>query len=315
MIKKQLLYHLCFLLLCSSCNTYTTFYSKTHIEIDSEKFSKIHRLDLSNQKLKELPNSITKLKDLRMINLSNNKNLDIDSSLRLLSVHKNLEVLILDSLGIKTIPESIKLFPKLKQISLINNPGIDLSQILQQISELPIEFLNLKNNQLTKIPENITAINTLRDLNLSYNEIDDAESYSYLGKLPDLYSLWIDHNNLKKLPNTISKLNQIRFFYIDHNDLKTLPDQLKEMKNVWVIHAGFNKFKELPSVFSSMKSLLMVHINNNEIVSIPTTYETEKYPLAGLILDNNPLSQEEITKAKETFKGFFLLSFKQKNYK
>ncbi|AXT55361.1 leucine-rich repeat domain-containing protein [Aquimarina sp. AD1] len=315
MIKKQFLFHLCLLLLCSSCNTYTTFYSKTHVEINLEKFSKIHRLDLSNQKLKELPNSITKLKDLRMINLSNNKGLDIDNSLRVLSVHKNLEVLILDSLDIKTIPESIKLFPKLKQISLINNPGFDLSQILQQISELPIEFLNLKNNQLTKIPKNITALNTLRDLNLSYNEIHDEASYSHLGKLPDLYSLWIDHNNLKELPNTISKLNQIRFFYIDHNDLETLPDQLKEMKSVWVIHAGFNKFKELPSVFSSMKSLLMVHINNNEIVSIPITYETEKYPLAGLILDNNPLSQEEIVKAKETFKGFFLLSFQQKNYK
>ncbi|WP_139195569.1 leucine-rich repeat domain-containing protein [Aquimarina amphilecti] len=250
-----------------------------------------------------------------MVNLSNNPNLNIDKSLNQLATHKNLEVLILDSLGIKTIPESIKLFPNLKQISLVNNPGLNLQQILTEISELPIEFLNLKNNQLTKIPENITALNTLRDLNLSYNKIHDEASYSYLGQLPKLYSLWIDHNKLEQLPNTIGQLNQIRFFYVDHNYLKGLSDQLLEMKNVWVIHAGYNKFKEFPSVFSSMKSLLMVHINNNEIVSIPEVYETEKYSLAGLILDNNPLSYEEIIKAKKTFKGFFLLSFEQKSYK
>ncbi|WP_298539622.1 hypothetical protein [uncultured Aquimarina sp.] len=314
MIKRWLVYCMCLLLLCSSCNTYTTFYSKTHVEINSEKFSKIHRLDLSNQNLNELPKSITKLKDLRMINLSNNMNLDIDSSLRKLAIHQNLEVLILDSLDIKTIPESIKLFPNLKQISLINNPGFNLSQILQQISELPIEFLNLKNNKLTKLPENIKALKNLRDLNLSYNTIKDEESYSYLGELPKLYSLWIDHNKLKELPNSTGELSQIRFLYIDHNELKELPDQFTEMRKVWVIHAGYNLFSELPPEFTKMKALLMVHINNNQIQHIPKVYETDKYALAGLILDNNPLPETEIQRAKKIFNGFFLLSFKQELY-
>ncbi|WP_299221991.1 leucine-rich repeat domain-containing protein [uncultured Aquimarina sp.] len=313
MIKKQLFY-LCISLLVSSCSTYTTFYSTTHQEINIEKISKISRLDLSNQDLEELPISIESVKDLKMINLSNNIKLNIDSTFRKLAVHKNLEVLILDSLDIKEVPASIKLFPNLKQISLVHNPNLNLQQVITQISGLPIEFLNLKNNKLASLPENITKLQDLRDLNLSYNTMNDPLSYTYLGKLPKLYSLWIDHNELQKLPNTIGELSQIRFLYIDHNELKELPYQLTNMKKLWVVHAGYNQFKELPAVFTTLKSLLMVHINNNQIQHIPKVYETEKYPLAGLLLDNNPLLDIEIKKAKKIFSGFFLLSFEQKVY-
>ncbi|WP_299253391.1 hypothetical protein [uncultured Aquimarina sp.] len=314
MIKRHLLY-ISISLLSFSCSTYTTFYSKTHQEINPAKSSKIYRLDLSNQDLEELPVSIENIKDLKMINLSNNTKLNIDNTLKKLAVHKNLEVLILDNLDIKKVPASIKLFPNLKQVSFVNNPNLNLQQAITQISELPIEFLNLKNNKLTSLPKNITKLQDLKDLNVSYNSINDPNTYIHLGKLPKLYSLWIDHNHLKILPKTIGELDQIRFLYVDHNELKDLPDQLVNMKKVWVIHAGYNKFTELPEVFTTMKALLMIHVNNNQIQVIPKAYETEKYPLAGLLLDNNPLPEAEKQKAKKIFSGFFLLSFGQKGYK
>ncbi|MHA7057271.1 leucine-rich repeat domain-containing protein [Aquimarina sp. M1] len=315
MTKGKIIYLFCIFLLLGSCSTYTTFYGKTYSEITAENKNKAYRLDLSYQGLKTLPDAVDSIQDLRMINLSNNTALNLDQTLKKLAIHKNLKILILDSLDIKEIPTSIKLFPNLKQISLVDNPNLDLKQVIDQISELPVEFLNLKNTKLTKLPENISKLTHLRDLNLSYNSINDLTSYVYLGKLPELYSLWLDHNELQTFPKTIGRLRQVRFLYIDHNHLKELPEQLKEMRKVWVIHAGYNQFEELPPIFSKMKSLLMVHINNNQIRSIPEAYETEKYPLAGLLLDNNSLSDKEIKKAKKTFNGFFLLSFEQKAYK
>ena len=314
MSKLIYIYIMCFLLFISSCGTYTTYYGETYTHINIDAISKIHRLDLSHQNLKTLPSAIYDIKHLRMVNLSNNRLLDLEQSLEQLSIHKEIEVLILDSLQIKKIPTTIQLFPKLKQISLINNPDIDIADLVSQISELPITFLNLKRNNITKLPQNISTLSSLRDLNLSYNQLHDAPSYSYLGKLPKLYSLWIDHNKLTELPETIGSLDQVRFLYIDNNKLSTLPNELSTMRKVWVIHAGYNEFAELPEVFASMRVLLMVHINNNQIQFIPEIYETEKYPLAGLLLDNNPLSVSEIKKAKKVFKGFFLLSFEQKEY-
>ncbi|MGY3794791.1 leucine-rich repeat domain-containing protein [Aquimarina sp. 433] len=301
--------------LCTGCSTYTTFYSKTHKEVVGENISKIHRLDLSNQNLTQLPANIEHIKDLRMINLSNNPDLDLSNTFERLSIHTNLEVLILDSLDINIIPESISQFKNLKQISLAHNTGLLLEVTLSRLSELPIEFLNLANNNLTVLPENIINITTLKDLNLSYNNMKDPKTYNLLGQLPKLYSLWIDHNELETLPATIGNLKQIRFLYIDHNNLAYMPDSMIDMKKLWVIHAGYNKFKKLPTVFAKMKVLLMVHINNNEITTIPKIYETEKYPLAGLLLDNNAFSKEEVERAKQIFNGFFLLSFEQKVYK
>lgn len=301
--------------LSTSCSTYTTFYSKTNKQVAGENISKIHRLDLSNQNLTELPANIEQIKDLRMINLSNNPKLNLNNTFKRLSAHSNLEVLILDSLGIRTIPESISQFHKLKQISLAYNTDLFLESTFSKLSELPIEFLNLTNNELTELPENIINLTTLKDLNLSYNNIKGPKTYELLGQLPKLYSLWIDHNELKTLPTTIGNLDQIRFLYIDHNNLADIPDSMNDMKKLWVIHAGYNKFRELPTVFAKMKVLLMVHINNNKIRTIPKIYETEKYPLAGLLLDNNEFSKEEVERAKQIFNGFFLLSFEQKVYK
>ncbi|MBW1298387.1 leucine-rich repeat domain-containing protein [Aquimarina litoralis] len=314
MTNKTISFYLCTLWLFASCNTYTTFYSRTYDKIPEKNVPTIHRLDLRNQNLTELPKTIDQIKDLRMIDLSSNPQLDLELALEKLSIHNSLEVLILDSLDIKTIPKSIKKFSNLKQISLVHNPNLRLDQVISQLSELPIEFLNLKDNQLTKLPENITSLKHLKDLNLSYNSITDSNTYIFLGRLPKLYSLWIDHNELKTIPKTIGKLAQIRFLYLDHNSLRELPDELIDMKKLWVVHVGYNKFTELPSVFARMKVLLMVHINNNDITEIPKIYETEKYALAGLLLDNNPLSNKEIERAKRIFKGFFLLSFEQKLY-
>ncbi|KAA1246972.1 leucine-rich repeat domain-containing protein [Aquimarina sp. RZ0] len=249
-----------------------------------------------------------------MINLSNNKNLNLEETFQELMQHKNLEILILDSLNIIKLPDAIKSLSNLKQLSLINNPKLDLVQIFDQLSELHIEFLNLKNNNISLLPENITKLQKIKDLNLSFNVLQHKKNYEYLSKLPLLYSLWIDHNNLKELPETIGALSQIRFLYIDHNSLEKLPEKITEMKKVWVIHAGYNRFRRLPPEFVKMKALLMVHINNNQITTIPNVYETEKYPLAGLLLDNNPINDIEINRVKNIFKGFFLLSFEQKKY-
>ncbi len=296
--------------LASSCTTYINFYSKTHTTV-SKNDQKIFRLDLSSQNLDALPESISTLKDLRMLNLSGNPNLDLEKELKKLSNPKNIEILTLDSLNLQRLPKSILKLSNLKQLSLANNPTLDVKQALDLITILPIEFLSLKGNRIEEIPQNIVKISSLKDLNLSYNKLRGDQNFELFGKLPKLYSLWVDHNELEVLPASIGKVDQIRFLYIDHNKLQELPKEMSAMKT-WVVHAGYNQFKELPEIFTNMHSLFMVHINNNDITTIPDAYQKEKYPLAGLILDNNPINTKERTKAEILFKGFFLLSFEQK---
>lgn len=313
MIKRRFIYiyFIGLLQCCVSCNTYRTHYGITHTTITQKKSSSIKRLDLSNQQLTSLPHKIEHIKDLRMLDLSNNPNLNLDNAFKSLSRFEHLEVLILDQLSLKTLPESISSLKHLKHISLRENPNLQLEKVLQSLSKLKLEFLNLGKNNIQKLPENITDLQYLKDLNLSYNQLKGEQNYILLGKLPELYSVWLDHNNLNTLEESIGNLSQIRFLYIDHNELIHLPTAMTNMKRLWVLHASYNNFKELPSVFTQMKALLMVHVNNNMITHIPEAYQNEKYPLAGLILDNNPIEKEEKVKAQKLFKSFFLLSFEQ----
>mgnify|MGYP000044169227 CR=1 FL=1 len=308
MIKNSFIAGIIFVLL-SSCSTYTTFYGETVRTLDVD--TKTRRLDVSYQDLKEFPVSFEKLETLRMLNLSGNTQLDIPEILASLPHPEKLEILVLDSLQLKKIPEVLSDYKNLKQLSLAYNPTLAIEETITVIEELPLEFLNLKGNQLTQLPEAITHLKTLKDLNLSYNKVHDENSYTYLGALPNLYSLWLDHNYLAKLPKTIGAIDQITYFYIDNNALTFLPQEMENMTGLRVLHAGYNKFTELPERFIKMPSLIMVHINNNQITSFPRKYEVEKYAMLALLLDHNPLPEEERLWAEKTFKKFFLLSFEQ----
>ncbi len=313
MIRHKVVYIIFTVLssICFSCNTYTKFYSVTYTSVSDHKIADIYRLDLSNQNLDSLPIAVSKLTTLKMLNLSNNPNLNLDLAFKKLNQCKDIEVLILDSLNIDKIPASIIQFTSLKQLSLANNPKLNLEYTFDIASVLPIEYLNLRGNTIEKLPENSIKLKSVKDLNLSFNRLKGNRNYELIAKLPKLYSLWIDHNELEVLPSSIGAINKVRFLYFDHNKLEKLPEEMSAMRT-WVIHAGYNNFKVLPKVFTKMRSLFMVHINNNSITVIPESYTTEKYPLAGLILDNNPISENEKRKAAQLFKGFFLLSFEQK---
>lgn len=306
---KNIYIALFLLVLFSSCNTYETFYGVTDTLDTYSSSSK--RLDLSYKNLNTVPEGFNSLEDLKMLNLSGNTAINIEAVLQSLPNPEKLEVLILDSLNLSTAPKSLSSFKSLKQLSLCYNPKLDLEETFTQLGEIPLEFLNLKGNKIKQLPAAIKNIKTLKDLNLSYNELHDEKSYEYLGSLPMLYSLWIDHNNLTRLPKTVGFINQITYFYIDNNALTSLPEEIKEMRGLRVLHAGYNKFTTLPEEFIKMPSLIMVHINNNQITSISRKYETEKYAMLALLLDHNPIPESEKIWAENVFKKFFLLSFEQ----
>lgn len=292
-----------------SCSTYTTFYGT--VAYDATDAS-LKRFDLSYQNLKTSPD-LSEITDLRMLDLSGNPDLDIVQTLQTISAPERLQVLRLDSLNLKQLPD-LDRFKNLKQLSLIHNPDLPWDTVFTTIAPLPLEFLNLKGNALQQLPQSISLLKSIKDLNLSYNHIVDEATYTYLKQLPLLYNLWLDHNAFGVLPEGVGQLDQVVYFYIDHNELQSLPDAMLGMKNLTVLHAGHNNFEELPVQFIQMESLFMVHANTNKITHIPELYFTEKCRLLALILDNNPLPEAQVKRVKKHFSNFFLLSFEQKNY-
>jgi Leucine-rich repeat (LRR) protein len=167
--------------LLQSCSTYERSFGETFTRIDIDNYSKLYRLDLSNQELQVAPIMLDQLVELRMLNLSGNKQLNLKQVLETIPNPELLEVLILDSLDINNIPESILRFKSLKHLSLNFNPNIDIEKTIISIVHLPFEFLNIQHNNLVTLPSKITDIKTLTAVNLSYNQISNPEVFQFSG--------------------------------------------------------------------------------------------------------------------------------------
>jgi len=301
------------LILCSivlqSCNTYKRSFGETFTRINIDNHNKLYRLDLSNQNLKEAPLMLDELVELRMLNLSGNTLLNLGKTLEIIPNPEQLEVLILDSLGLKVVPESIIRFKNLKHLSLNSNPDIDLTKTITAILQLPIEFLNIQHNNLVTLPSKIADITTLNAINISHNRISNPEAFQFLGKLPKLNSLWLTYNDLHNLPKEIGLLTSLRNLYMEHNNLLSLPNSIANLNKVSSLHVGHNKFTHLPVQITKMPRLMLLHINNCEIIEISNDFSNTKYSLKGINLDNNKLSAKDKKQWSKEFSSFFMASF------
>lgn len=297
-----------FCLLMASCKTFKTYYGNTFQEIDNEKFKRTFRLDLSNQNLTDLPEKTADLKELRMINLSGNTQLNLEKTFEILSGLPKLEVILLDSLDLTDLPDNFKHLKKIKHVSLVNNPKLNFVHAFELMKEFDLEFLNLSHNVLTELPEEISKISRLRDLKLSYNHFQLSELFLTLADLPKLRSLWLNNNEIQTLPTEIAVIRRITYFYIDDNRLTDFPKEMSQMDRLLVLHAAGNNFRELPVELTHLPHLVFVILSNNPIETIPPEFRRKDYSLLALVMDGNKLDEAEKRFAKKMFRRFFIFS-------
>lgn len=145
-------------------------------------------LDLSFNRLTEIPKSISRLQNLTSLNLNDNRLTEIPESI---SRPQNLISLNLGGNQLTALP---KWLSRLQNLSSLNLGVNQLTKLPESISRLQnLTSLDLNNNRLTKLPESITQLQNLRNLFLKDNPIQQ----------PPLESLdlegYLGNANLKKL--------------------------------------------------------------------------------------------------------------------
>ncbi|MDE5124397.1 MAG: leucine-rich repeat domain-containing protein, partial [Trichodesmium sp. St19_bin1] len=136
------------------------------VETISEK-----KLDLSNQGLRSIPESVFEDRDLTSLDLSMNQLRTIPKSISQLS---NLTELDLSMNQLRTIPKSISQLSNLKELNLSGNQLITIPESISQLSNLTV--LDLSMNELITIPESISQLSNLIRLNLEGNPLETINS-------------------------------------------------------------------------------------------------------------------------------------------
>ena len=77
-------------------------------------------------------------------------------------------------------------------------------------------------------------------------------------------------NGLKKLPDQIGELFNLRELYLDRNRLTSLPETIGQLANLEQLLLDWNWLRSLPGSFEKMLSLRRVTLDNNEFTQFPS---------------------------------------------
>jgi Leucine-rich repeat (LRR) protein len=230
----------------------------------------LNEINLSNNKVKIIPESIRAFKSVRKLNFNNNQ---IDSVSAGISELAKLEEISLYNNRLKKIPEAIYSLPALKVIDLYYN---DISKADHRLGEMKnLEILYLANNKLYTLPDNLGQLPHLKELYLHHNRLSDLPKS--VGELGELKVLRINDNQLLEFPESVLHLRHLQSLDISHNQIQFISLDKFDFQELKILALVGNPWDEstreaLPGFAARLRrNNIVVHLNTFE-----DTVETSK---------------------------------------
>lgn len=137
-------------------------------------------LDLSKQKLTELPNEVVKFKNLKKLILTKNK---IDSLPMSLKDVKNLEEISIEKNKFKLFPPVFCFMPNLKRLIICRNPIVNMPSCIGDLTNL--EYIDMWETEVADIPIEIQNLKKLKEIDLRGIAYNSAFQKRLLELLPN----------------------------------------------------------------------------------------------------------------------------------
>uniref|UniRef100_A0A0E0GIW5 TF-B3 domain-containing protein n=1 Tax=Oryza nivara TaxID=4536 RepID=A0A0E0GIW5_ORYNI len=155
-------------------------------------------LDLTNNKIAEIPQEVGTLVNMQRLVLAGNLVESIPANIGYL---RNLKILTLDRNKISVLPEELGSLSNLQQLSISQN---SLSRLPKSVGDLRnMLLLNVSDNKLIALPESIGGCSSLEELQANGNSIEDVPSS--ICNLVCLKSLSLNGNRICQLPQNLLK--------------------------------------------------------------------------------------------------------------
>jgi Leucine-rich repeat (LRR) protein len=134
-----------------------------------------------------------------------------------------------------------------------------------------LRILNLTNNSLKHLPNEIVNLTNLRELDLSHTLFEELPL-----TISQMKSIKILHLNrllcIKDFEVEITKLirlSKLKILYITHNLINAIPDSLLQLTQLETLDISNNFIKELPLGLLNLKKLRLLNINENSLKTLP----------------------------------------------
>jgi adenylate cyclase len=212
----------------------------------------LSRFIITNNKLKgHFPDSISEMESLRELDCRFNALHNID----ILATLPSLESLYCGHNAVSAVSPKVR-FPKLRHFHMNKNPATKLLiPSAPDPSRTIMTYLNVASAKLSALDEAIfDALPNIERLVLDDNAFT---ALPYLGKLKKLQFLHCANNSLQNLPKEIGNMGALKFVDVHNNNLKSLPHEIWQVVTLEGLNATSNllsSFPKPPSVHSSISS-------------------------------------------------------------
>ncbi|GER41798.1 leucine rich repeat protein [Striga asiatica] len=234
--------------------------------IDQEDDEDEKNVDLSGMSLNVLPNPPLNLAAIARLDLSNNNLQNIPESL----TARLLNVIVLDvhSNQLKSLPNSIGCLSKLKILNVSGNFLQSLPRTIENCRSL--EELNANFNQLSHLPATIGfELVNLKKLSINSNKLPYLpDSISHLTNLRTLDARL---NSLRALPDDLENLINLQTLNVSQNfqHLTSLPYSVGLLISLVELDVSYNRITILPPSVGCLNKLEKLCVEGNPLVSPP----------------------------------------------
>lgn len=254
--------------------------SLVHLNADGKR-----ELCLKGRKLSQVPDALTKLTDLEVLDLSDNELAKLPEGLKNL---KQLATLVLSGNKLEELP---RIVCQLKTLTTLDVAYNTISKLPESISNLDkLTTLNLSYNELEEIPRNLCQLKKLTTLDITSNPIKRTaneitnlrllttlrmagttlrELPSFLCQLKRLVNLDVSRNEISRLPETLSGLSQLQTLNLSTNKLEELPKSLFVLKRLTTLDISWNSLKKIPKNIEQLHQLITLRLEGNNLFEVP----------------------------------------------
>jgi len=254
-----------------------------------DNFVNLVELRVDNNELSTLPESIYNLKHLKILDISGN--IEIKELPPGLSRISALEELVLSYTGITKLSDEYKRL----NVKVLIYSNCKLSSVPSQIWELKsLRELDLSGNDIKSLPDDVANLSNMQKIVLS--ECGFNKMPSVIGKLPNLTYLDLNSSNLGDIGEfDFSQLKLLVELYMSDCKLTRIGSEIGECKQLRIIDFSRNRLKRIPRqigwIGSSLRKLVL---SDNDLDEVPGELCLLDTTLT-LDLSNNKLQEPYLT--------------------
>ncbi|GAA6101602.1 leucine-rich repeat-containing protein 1 [Tachysurus ichikawai] len=257
---------------------------------DLPKLHRLEELDVGNNDLYNLPETIGCLVSLKDLWLDGNQLNELPKDLGSM---KNLLCLDVSENKLEHLPEEMASLLLLTDLLVSQNLIDALPEGIGKLKRLSI--LKADQNRLMQLPESIGDCESLTELVLTENQLLSLPRS--IGKLKKLSNFNCDRNRLVSLPKEIGGCSNLNVLCVRDNRLTHIPAELSQATELHVFDVSGNRLTYLPMSLTTLR-LKALWLSENQSQPL-LTFQTDVHPDTGekvlicVLLPQQPCESEK----------------------